>query len=203
MDIIKIKDTLKFIGQYITHPRSVGAIRPSSPALAKGMLSKVNFEKAHCIAELGPGTGVFTAGLVETLKSSQQLFVFEVNAEFVNILRERYALHPNVHIIHDSAANMAQHLAEYGVSRVEFIVSGLPFASLPAEVSEAILTAARDCLHPRGRFITFQYTLLKKRLIARYFPDIRISKVMKNLPPAYIFTCRKQSAQTQIAANGK
>ena len=51
---------LRFLGQFITHPTSIGAIWPSSPALAAAMLESLPLESARVVVELGPGTGSFT-----------------------------------------------------------------------------------------------------------------------------------------------
>lgn len=47
-----------FFIQYITHPRTVGAILPSSKRLACKMIDNINFADCKCIVEFGPGTGI-------------------------------------------------------------------------------------------------------------------------------------------------
>ena len=54
-----------FLLQYITHPRTVGAIIPSSKNLSRKMIANIDFNKCKCIVELGPGTGVFTERILE------------------------------------------------------------------------------------------------------------------------------------------
>jgi phospholipid N-methyltransferase len=49
-----------FLKQYIKNPRMIGAVLPSSRNLARKMIEDIDFEKAECIVEYGPGTGVFT-----------------------------------------------------------------------------------------------------------------------------------------------
>lgn len=179
-----------FFIQYLLHPRSVGAVKPSSPFLAEKMLSAVRFDRAACIVELGAGTGVFTEQIVKRLGAAQFL-VFEVNRSFCKTLRQRYAHLPNVHIIHDSAEHLGDYLRKYHGKPADAVISGLPFASLPADVSNRILAACAANLKPCAPFITFQYTLLKRRLIGQYFPLIQIRREYRNLPPAYIFVCRQ------------
>ena len=53
-----------FLKQFLLNPRKIGAIAPSGKALAKRMIQPINFKKAKCIVEYGPGTGSFTDGLV-------------------------------------------------------------------------------------------------------------------------------------------
>ena len=62
----------------------------------------------------------------------------------------------------------------------------LPFNNFPAELSERIMHATRDALKDGGKFITFQYTLMKKRFFMKYFNITECTMEMKNLPPAYV-----------------
>lgn len=183
---------MSFIKQYLLHPRQVGAVKPSSKNLAKKMLLHVSFEKASCIAEFGPGTGVFTEEIIRCKKEETQFLIFEVNDNFYERLKEKYENVPGVHVIHDSAQNMGLYLKKYHLKRVDYVISGLPFASLPAEVSDAVLRECRKYLSPGGLFITFQYTLLKVKLFRQYFAIAAIEKEMRNLPPAYVLNCRRR-----------
>ena len=49
---------ITFLHEFIKHPKHTGAIAPSSKILAKKMVDVIDFNKAKCIVELGPGTGV-------------------------------------------------------------------------------------------------------------------------------------------------
>lgn len=183
---------MSFIKQYLLHPRQVGAVKPSSRNLAKKMLLHVSFEKAGCIAEFGPGTGVFTEEIIRAKKDETQFLIFEVNDDFYENLKEKYENVPGTHVIHDSAQNMGLYLKKYGLKRVDYVISGLPFASLPAETSDAVLSECRKYLSPRGLFITFQYTLLKVKLFQRYFGIAAVEREFFNIPPAYVLNCRRR-----------
>lgn len=183
---------MSFIKQYFLHPRQVGAVKPSSKRLAKKMIHHVDFEKASCIAEYGPGTGIFTDEIIRLKKKDTLFLIFEVNDSFCRILKEKYGHVPNTYVIHDSAENIGLYLRKYDVKRVDYVISGLPFASLPADVSEGILNECRKYLSTRGLFITFQYTLLKVKLFQQYFSIAMIEKENRNIPPAYVLNCRKR-----------
>ena len=58
---------------------------------------------------------------------------------------------------------------------------------MPTAVSDAILTATKTALGERGQFITFQYTLVKRKFFERYFRITGCLREMRNLPPAYVF----------------
>jgi len=154
------------------------------------MVENIDFINAKCIVEYGAGTGVFTEKILQMRKADTIVILFEKNEAFFHILRERYGAMPNVYIVNESAERIGQLLKSCGVRYADYIVSGLPFASLPQEVSVNILEQTRLHLKPAGCFITFQYTLLKKDFIQQYFDTIEISRELRNVPPAYVLRCR-------------
>ncbi|WP_405154499.1 class I SAM-dependent methyltransferase [Paenibacillus sp. FSL K6-0108] len=182
---------LAFLKQYIQGPRWIGAIASSSKYLAAKMVEDIEFDRASCIVEYGPGTGVFTEMLLANIQQGTILILIENNARFCHLLRKKYGHLPNVHIIHDSAVHVDQYLRQYGVNKADYIVSGLPFASLPTDVSLDILGKSRQYLKQDGRFITFQYTLIKRGLLKQFFGNVSITRVYLNLPPAYVFSCSR------------
>ena len=180
-----------FIKQYVSMPRTVGAILPSSKYLAEKMVRNIDFANARCIVEYGPGTGVFTEKILEEKAQDTVVLLFETNREFYFLLKDKYESKPNIHIVNDSAENIDKYLLKYNISGVDYIVSGLPFASLPHDVSSNILEQTKKHLKDEGMFITFQYTLFKKDFIGRYFNRIEILREIRNVPPAYVFCCMK------------
>lgn len=181
-----------FLVEYLKSPRTVGAVAPSSQKLAKKMVGGLDYNNAKCIIEYGPGTGVFTDKLVKKKKHDTVLILFEYNAKFCKQLQSKYKKQDNVIIINDSAENVEMYLKMYHIDRVDYIVSGLPFESLPTHVSNRILEKTRSVLKQDGLFLTFQYTLLKKKYIGRYFNKIELERVLFNMPPAYVFKCYNQ-----------
>ncbi|SMQ86845.1 Phospholipid N-methyltransferase [Bacillus sp. OV166] len=181
---------IEFIKQFIKHPRTVGAVIPSSKQLAKQMIAPIQFANAKSIVEYGPGTGIFTEQLIEHKEDKTVLLVIESNEGFYDTLKDRYCGFRNVHIIHDSAERIDRYIQEYQVSKVNYIVSGLPFTSLPISVSKNILMKTKDILENKGEFITFQYSQFKKEFFESFFTHIEVKKVHWNVPPAYVFICR-------------
>lgn len=178
-----------FFIQYITHPRTVGAILPSSKRLACKMIDNINFADCKCIVEFGPGTGIFTKEILKKRNENTIFFLIEYNKEFYNILVSKYGQLKNVHIINDSAENITYYIKEYAIESVDYIVSGLPFASLPKHMSEKILAESKKVLGNKGEFITFQYTQFKVPLINNYFKNLHSKRELLNIPSAYVFRC--------------
>ncbi|SHN02479.1 Phospholipid N-methyltransferase [Anaerosporobacter mobilis DSM 15930] len=181
---------IKFLLEYLRAPRTVGAVAPSSERLAMKMISDIDFENSRCIVEYGPGTGVFTKKLVERKKKDTLLLLLEYNKDFCKHLQEIYHEDDTIIVINDSAENIDMYLEKYRIKNVDYVVSGLPFASLPKNVSNMILKKTKTILKKNGLFITFQYTLLKKEFIAAHFKKIELDRVVLNVPPAYVLKCK-------------
>ncbi|PWA09750.1 SAM-dependent methyltransferase [Pueribacillus theae] len=178
-----------FLFQYFLKPRTVGAILPSSSKLAEKMMDCIDFQTAKCILEYGPGTGVFTDKMLEKRNEHTVVVLIEYNKEFCKILNDKFKDKKNVMIINGSAEDIDSYVNQYNLPRVDYIVSGLPFASLPENVSHTILLKTKKLLGDSGKFITFQYTQFKKGLISQYFRKIDIKWEYRNIPPAYVFCC--------------
>lgn len=179
----------KFIKEFIKNPNYIGAVAPSGKHLAEKMIEDINFKESDCIVEYGPGTGVFTEKLIARKKEDTILLVFENNEEFYNELYHMYGYKKNVIIINDGAENIKTYLKKYNIDKVDYIVSGLPFTVLPSNISDEILHNTREILFKSGVFVTFQYSLVKKNFFKSYFNNIKVKKVMLNIPPAYVLKC--------------
>ncbi|UOY87651.1 class I SAM-dependent methyltransferase [Bacillus glycinifermentans] len=180
---------LLFLFQYIGNPRTVGAILPSSRFLGDKMMKGVDFKKAKYIIEYGPGTGVFTKKLLEKRNPETIILLVEQNKEFYSLLKEKFKEERNLFIVYGSAENIIEHLREYGIPYIDYVISGLPFASLPKSVSNKILLETSKILKKDGEFITFQYTKYKKTFIEQFFTKIDVKRELRNVPPAYVFSC--------------
>lgn len=179
-----------FLAQYIRSFRTVGAVTPSSRFLARKIVAAADVSTAQVIVEYGPGTGVFTREIIARKQPSARLVVVESNQAFYEKLMQLYSITESVTIVHDSAERIEEILHEYGITQpVDCIVSGLPFAALPGDVSRRILEVTARVLKPRGVFATFQYTLLKKNYFHGFFAHLVMTREYRNVPPAYILRC--------------
>ncbi|MFJ7982853.1 class I SAM-dependent methyltransferase [Lysinibacillus xylanilyticus] len=181
--------SFSFIFQYLLNPRKIGAVLPSSNFLAEKMVDSIDFRNAKYIVELGSGTGVFTDKIIENRNQHTVVMLIENNKEFCTLLREEYKNEMNLIIINGSAEEIDKYTKDFNIPYIDYVVSGLPFASLPKSVSSAILIKIKKLLRKNGIFITFQYTLFKKDLINQYFKHINIAREYRNIPPAYVFSC--------------
>jgi phospholipid N-methyltransferase len=132
-----------FVEEFFRNPATVGSLIPSSRELTNKVVEPIDFARASCIVEYGPGTGVFTDVLMQRRRPETVLVVVEANRRFARLLQERYAGHPNVHIIHGSADRIGEYLRERGLAEADYVVCGLPFSSLPRRLGWRVLERTR------------------------------------------------------------
>ncbi len=177
---------MSITSEFLRHPLLTGAIAPSSPRLAEPMTAGLGLERATRVAELGPGTGVFTEAVLALLRPEARLTAVEINPRFADALRQRF---PQVDVVTGSA----EHLEPDGV---DVVVSGLPWTAMTAARQQRILDAVVAALAPAGRFTTFAYahaawTPPARRFAAslrsRFAVVERTSVVWGNLPPAFVY----------------
>lgn len=177
-----------FIEEFFRNPASVGSLVPSSRELTDKVMAPTDFATARCIVKYGPGTGVFTDLFIRRRRAETVVLLVEVNERFCELLTERYAGQPNVHVVLGSADNTAQYLQEVGAPPADYVVCGLPFTSLPLRRGWRILEHTRHLLWPAGKLILFQYSLQNTKLFERFFKPLDQAHVLLNLPPAYVLT---------------
>jgi phosphatidylethanolamine/phosphatidyl-N-methylethanolamine N-methyltransferase len=104
----------------------------------------------------------------------------------------------------DSVCDRAERLVEIARARnllpIDHIVSGLPFASLPAASARAIVAAIVSSLRVGGTFTTFQYVhafgfpsavTVRQTLTEEMGSAPARTLVLGNLPPAVVLRWRK------------
>ncbi|OGI26059.1 MAG: hypothetical protein A3J76_05560 [Candidatus Moranbacteria bacterium RBG_13_45_13] len=175
---------------FLKNPARVGSVAASSPFLAKKITKKIDLTSAKCVVELGSGTGAITKEILGGLPQDCVLLCFEVEPIFAKKLAKKIS-DPRVKIICDSAENIDVYLKQFGFSKADCIISGLPLASLPRKTSRGILQNIYTYLESGGQYIQFQYSLMSLRQIKYLFSSVAVSFVLFNFPPAFVYVCVK------------
>lgn len=180
-----------FFHQFLRRPRQVAALAPSSPSLGE-MMARQLPAQARRVAELGPGTGVFTRCMIDCGVPERDLVLFEINALFADDLAIRFP-HATLHRL------PAQDLARVEQAPFDAVLSGLPLLSMSADEQAAILGAAFSRLGPDGVFIQFTYgpkSPLRDRVAKGLgLAFTRTRRVWANLPPATVYVFRRPRAR--------
>ncbi|HYV94483.1 MAG TPA: methyltransferase domain-containing protein [Chitinophagales bacterium] len=178
-----------FLKEAISNLKTVGSVRPSSAALSRAMASPVNVRVQQTIIELGAGEGTITHHILKRMHPASRLFVFEINENFLSQLKE--INDSKMTVVNDSAENLQRQLQRLGINEVDVIVSSLPLVIFEKESAERIIHACYDSLKRGGVFVQFHYSYFNKKMYERVFDWIRVKFILGNLPPAFVFRCKK------------
>jgi len=154
------------------------------------MVADLDFHHAH-VVELGPGTGAFTASIVESLGAGARFLAIDIDPTFVASIHAKW---PAIEVVCASAEELPSLTAERGLAPIDHILSGLPFASLPAAITQGILSGIERTLRPGGTFTTFQYVQaygmsaavnFRQDMSRRLGSEPTRQLVLMNAPPAW------------------
>jgi phosphatidylethanolamine/phosphatidyl-N-methylethanolamine N-methyltransferase len=185
-----------FLRKFLRAPVQIGAVAPSSAGLAAAITTGIGLEQAQCVVELGPGTGAFTGAIVSRLRPDVKLLAVELDPVFASTVQARF---PQVRVVNGPAEGLAGYF-DGPTGAVDCVVSGLPWAIFSLEQQTRILDAVLLALRPGGWFTTFAYAhaswlgpgLRFRRLLEANFSSVaRTSVVWRNLPPAFVYRCRR------------
>jgi phospholipid N-methyltransferase len=159
------------------------------------MLSPVDWENTRLFVEYGPGVGTFTRPILANLRPDATLLTIDTNPEFTKFLKESIDDERLVAVT-GSAADVAKILAERGFDHADYILSGIPFSTLPPGVGEAIGKATAEVIRPGGAFLVYQFSPKVIDFIKPWFDRIERGFEWINVPPATLFWAYKDSAES-------
>ena len=158
-----------FIREFLKHPREVQSVAPSSRFLERRIVAASRAASSRVIVELGPGTGSTTRSLLAAMPPDATLLSVEINRCFHalvdDIADQRLIAHRG------DARELAEILAENGLSAPDAVVSGIPFSALDRDTGSRIIEAVAALLAPRGRFVAYQVRNTVAGLCAPWLRD--------------------------------
>ena len=183
-----MNDSLLFLAQTARRWRTIGALAPSGPVLARAVAQSVGeIPDGQVLLELGPGTGVITRELVRRFPRARVVAVEVIDA-FASRLRQSL---PDVTVVHGCASELAGHLGHLCLGRenVAAVVSGLPLLTLPGDLPQRILGQVAAVLRPGRRYVQFTYSARAwRRFTLGGFRQLPRQRVWLNLPPAVVLS---------------
>ncbi len=197
---------LQFLGTGLRQIDKNASFFPSSRFLVDAMVAGVPLEHAHCVVEFGPGTGVITEAILKKLPQGAHLHAIELDGELLETTTRRVN-DPRLRPIHGSAADAPALLRAAGCSHgTSAVISSLGLALMNDALRDAILTGAREVLAPEGIFMQYSYPHARmltyqfgqgwsrfngKSFMKEHFRDVQSQMVLRNAPPAQVYTCRE------------
>jgi phosphatidylethanolamine/phosphatidyl-N-methylethanolamine N-methyltransferase len=184
-----LDDDVRFIRTWLEKPLSLGAVTPSSKALARTIAAYVDPNAPGAVVELGPGTGAITDALVAQGIDPRRLVLVEFDPTFCRLLRRRY---PAATIVQGDAYGLKSLLPGLLQKPAAAVVSGLPLFTKPMRTRLRLLFEAFALMSAGAPFVQFTYNTV---------PPIptrldRVSaesseRVWMNIPPARVWVYRR------------
>lgn len=188
---------LLFGRNFIKHPKMLGSLIPSSRFLVNKVLNEVDWARARVFLEYGPGVGTFTTEILRRMRPDAVVIALETNADFVRFLRGK--IHDDrLHVVHGSAADADTALAKLNLTHADYILSGIPYTTIPADVREVILRKTHSLLHPDGAFLVYQFTRTVLPYLQQVFDSIDQDFEPLNVMPARLFFCRHHAGHPSV-----
>lgn len=160
-----------FFQGFLKHPVMVGSVIPSSRFTIRKMLGPVDWDRCKLFVEYGPGVGTFCRPVLDRLPRDGTLIVIDTNELFIDYLKRN--IHDGRFIaVHGSAENVEQIIRDHGHNHADYVLSGLPFSTLPEGVGERIAAATERAIRPGGAFLTYQFSKAAQDLSEQHFDRV-------------------------------
>ncbi len=175
-----------FFEGFLRHPVMVGSIIPSSRFTIARMLAPVKWDECRLFVEYGPGVGTFCRPVLDRLRRDGTLIVIDTNELYIDYLR-RTITDSRFIAVHGSATDVEQIVRAHGHDHADYVLSGLPFSTLPEGVGPAIAEATWRVIRPGGAFLVYQFSAKARDFMARHFRHIDEGFEPLNVLPCRLF----------------
>ncbi|MEO1046183.1 MAG: methyltransferase [Pseudomonadota bacterium] len=175
-----------FFKGFLKHPVMVGSVIPSSRFTIAKMLAPVDWDNTRLFVEYGPGIGTFCQPVLDRLRRDGTLIVIDTNPDFIAYL-QRTITDSRFHAVHGSAADVAGIIGSFGFDKADYVLSGLPFSTLPEGVGPAIGKATGEVVRPGGAFLVYQFSAKCRDYMEPWFDRIDQGFEFWNILPCKLF----------------
>ena len=191
-------NSLSFFFHWLSDPGQVGAVAPSSAALASLITSEIKPESAP-ILELGPGSGAITRMLIDRGIPEDRIALIEESPRFSLALRKKF---PAATVLCADAANLGSVQVLSG-EKAGAVVSGLPLLLMTPEQVAGVLRGAFHRLRPGGAFYQFTYgsrsPVPANILELTRLQVTRLGATLANIPPATVYRIEPADCASALA----
>jgi phospholipid N-methyltransferase len=175
-----------FLEGFLEHPVMVGSIIPSSRFTIRKMLAPVKWDECKLFVEYGPGVGTFCRPVLERLPRDGKLLVIDTNPLFIDYLKATISDGRFIPVL-GSAADVEAIVRAHGFEHADYVLSGLPFSTLPDGVGPAIAAATHRVLRKGGAFLVYQFSAKARDFMAKHFRHIDAGFEPLNVLPCKLF----------------
>jgi phospholipid N-methyltransferase len=175
-----------FLRGFFKHPVMVGSVMPSTQKLIDKMLSPVDWSNTKLFVEYGPGVGTFCPTILEHMGPDAHYIAIDTNPDFIRYLRQTIT-DKRFFAVHGSAADVRQIIADHGHDHADYMLSGLPFSTLPEGIGPRIASETFAALRPGGAFLVYQFSPKVKDFLTPHATRIDHAMEWWNVPPAQLY----------------
>jgi phosphatidylethanolamine/phosphatidyl-N-methylethanolamine N-methyltransferase len=174
-----------FFRHWLRHPLGIGAMLPSSLAVARAMARDLPLHRPGVVLELGGGTGVVTRTLLEAGCPPDRLVVVERAPELATVLRQRF---PGIRVIEGDARDLSRLLAHHRVTRLAAVVSSLPIKWFSIADQRDVVTPCLDLLGEGGALLQLTNALVSPLdREALCLEGAEIERIWRQFPPVQLW----------------
>lgn len=174
----------------------VGALAPTSAAVAATVGQVVPTMGTPVVVELGPGTGSLSDGIHARLPEGARHIGIELGEHLVRHLREHK---PWLEVVHGDAADLLAHLDKLGVERVDALITSIPWSLLAPQAQDDLLHQAATAMAPHAAFTALTYLPAERTAGGRHFrarlghtfDEVLTHTTWRNFPPILHYLCRR------------
>ncbi|APG63529.1 methyltransferase [Sphingorhabdus lutea] len=185
-----------FFKGFLKHPVMVGSIIPSSDRTVNKMLAPVDWENTKLFVEYGPGIGTFCQPVLDRLKPDATLLVIDLNPDFIEYLQKTIKDSRFI-AVHGSAADVNEIIKAAGHDHADYILSGLPFSTLPNNLGPIIAKETARAIRTGGAFLVYQFRAKAREFMEPHFTHIDDGFEIWNILPCHLFWGWKDKDSTE------
>ena len=182
----------QFLRGFLKNPVMVGSVIPSSKVLIERMLGPVKWDEVELFVEYGPGVGTFTRPVLDKMGEDSTLIAIDTNPDFIKFLSKSID-DPRLVAVTGSAADVQQIIADHGFENADYVLSGIPFSTLPPGLGDDIAKATSSVIRPGGAFLVYQFSPKVFDFIEPWFDRIERGFEWVNVPPARLFWAYREA----------
>jgi phosphatidylethanolamine/phosphatidyl-N-methylethanolamine N-methyltransferase len=182
-----LADNLRFLRALIARPKNIGALMPSSPALAEAIARQID-PHGGAVLEIGPGTGVVSEAILARGIPADRLTLVEYDEDMARHLAERI---PHAHVIQGDAFELDRLLGPRYSAPFAAIVSGIPLLNHSMARRQAYVAGLGRRLMSGAPLIQFSYGAQAPVKAPPGYTVTRAATVLANIPPAKVWVYRK------------
>ena len=129
------------------------------------------------------------AGILALLREGR-LVALETNEELYRYLLSAIS-DPRFHLLHESATEVDSVLKRLGLPQADYIISGIPFKTIPEYLKGEIVRKTHAALKPKGEFLVYQLSGAVRPYLERVFGAVRHDFELLSIPPGRMFYCER------------